>query len=224
MNVLTIPDLHLPATHPHALEFCVDTYNKYKCDKVVLIGDIGDSHGISFHPKNPRCPSSQDEYEQTLIEIQQWYDTFTDADAIIGNHDERYFRLAESVNIPSTYLKAYSEVWNTPNWNWCFETEIDDVYYFHGTNLSGKTPALNKANSMGMSVVMGHAHSVAGVHWGAGPKRRWFGLDVGCLINREAYQFRYGRHLPKKPILGCGVVLDGDGYFIPMPLEKYKEK
>ena len=75
---------------------------------------------------------------------------------------------------------------------------------------------------MGMSVVMGHLHSVAGVHYGAGPKRRWFGLDVGCLIDREAYQFAYGKHLPKKPILGCGVVLDGEGYFEPMKVEKYR--
>ena len=73
-----------------------------------------------------------------------------------------------------------------------------------------------------MSVVMGHVHSVAGVKFGAGPLERWFGMDVGCLIDRKAWQFAYGKHMPKKPILGCGVVIDGTPYYEPMPLEEYK--
>jgi len=69
---------------------------------------------------------------------------------------------------------------------------------------------------------MGHVHSVAGVHWGAGPKERWFGMDCGCLVDNKAWQFAYGRHMPRKPILSCGVVLDGIPYHEIFPTEKYR--
>ncbi len=217
---LIIPDLHLPVAHPRALDFCVDTYNKYKCDSVLYIGDLIDHHAISKHDKNPSCPSAKDEYTQVKIDIQQWYDTFGKADVMLGNHDCRPERLAEEAGIPELYLKPYSEVWDTSEWNWVFDIIHDGVYYFHGSG-GGKTPALNKTDSMHMSVVMGHVHTVAGIHWGAGPEARWFGMDVGCLIDREAFQFAYGKHAKKKPILGCGVVLDGFPHWEVMPLERY---
>lgn len=219
-NVLVVPDLHLPVAHRHALDFCVDVYNKYDCDKVVFIGDIIDHHAISFHDKNPSCPSAADEYAQVKVDLHQWRDTFPEAVVTIGNHDRRPSRLSAKVGVPEMYLKPYGEVWDTPGWEWVFDTIIDDVYYFHGVG-GGKTPALNKTDSMHMSVVMGHVHSVAGFHYGSGPKARWFGLDVGCLIDRHAWQFAYGSHLPKKPMLGCGVVSDGEPHWVAMPMEKY---
>ena len=68
------------------------------------------------------------------------------------------------------------------------------------TTYDADDPALNKTDTMHLSVVMGHVHSVAGIHWGAGPEQRWFGMDVGCLIDRRAWQFAYGKHMKKKPI------------------------
>ncbi len=219
---LIIPDLHLPVCHPKALDFCVDIYNKHNCNKVTFIGDIVDHHAISFHSKNPNCPSAADEYAQVCIDLQQWYDTFPEAIVIEGNHDCRPARLAQEACIPELYLKPYNEVWNTPGWEWVFDAIIDHVYYFHGVGSSGKTPALNKTATMHLPVVMGHVHSVAGVHWGCGPEARWFGMDTGCLIDRKAWQFYYGKHMAKKPMLGCGVVIDGIPYWEVMPLEKYK--
>ena len=100
MRVLVVPDLHLYCEHKNALQFCVDTWNKYDCDTAVFIGDVVDHHSISFHQKNPNCPSAKDEYELTLESLQQWYDTFPEATVCIGNHDNRCFRLAETVNMP----------------------------------------------------------------------------------------------------------------------------
>ena len=36
-----------------------------------------------------------------------------------------------------------------------------------------------------------------------------FGLAVGCGIDVGRLQFAYGRRIVAKPILGCGVVLNG---------------
>jgi len=223
MRVLVIPDLHLPVCHRNALKFCCDMYNKHECDTVVFIGDIIDHHAISRHDKNPMCPSAKDEYIAVSEQMRQWYDTFPEATITLGNHDNRPAEIAaEKAGVPDLYFKEFNDVWETPGWKWQFSVEIDGVYYFHGVGSSGKTPALNKSNTMHMPVVMGHVHSVAGVHWGAGPKARWFGMDVGCLIDIDAWQFAYGRHMPKKPILGCGVVLDGIPYHEIMPIENYK--
>ena len=46
-------------------------------------------------------------------------------------------------------------------------------------------------------------------------------MDSGCLIDVDAWQFAYGKHMNKKPILSCGVVLDGIPYHEIMPIEKY---
>jgi hypothetical protein len=43
---------------------------------------------------------------------------------------------------------------------------------------------------------------------------------VGCLIDRSAYVFRYGENNKFKPTLGCGVVIKGVPYFVPMILGK----
>ena len=221
-RVLVIPDLHLPVAHSEALRFCVDIYNQWSCDRVVFIGDVVDHHAISFHSKNPNCPSAAHEYDMVREQLYQWRDTFPVAAVTIGNHDNRPQRVAEDAGMPDVYMRNLKELWETPLWRWDYSIEIDDVYYFHGIG-GGKTPALNKANTMGMSVVMGHCHSVFGTHWGAGPKKRWFGCDCGCLIDNEAWQFAYGKHMSKKPILGCAVVIDGTPYLEPMPCGKGEE-
>ncbi len=217
-RVIIISDLHLPVAHPGALDFCVDMYNKYQCDTVVQIGDVIDHHAVSRHDKHPDCPSAKDEYVIVAEQLAQWYDTFPEAIVTIGNHDNRPVELAcEKAGVPEMYFKELGDIWNTPNWEWVYDIVIDDVYYFHGIGSAGKTPALNKSNTIHMPVVMGHRHSVAGHHWGAGPRERWFGLDVGCLIDVDAFQFAYGKHSNKKPLIGCGFVIDGMPKFEMMP-------
>jgi UDP-N-acetylmuramyl pentapeptide synthase len=48
-RVLVIGDLHEPFCLDGYLNHCTNTYKKYKCDTVVFIGDIIDSHFSSFH-------------------------------------------------------------------------------------------------------------------------------------------------------------------------------
>jgi predicted phosphodiesterase len=219
-KVLVIGDLHCPAEHPKYLDFCEELYYEWECDEVAFIGDIIDWHSISYHAKDPRLPGPKDEYELTLECIDRWYDAFPEAKVCIGNHDRRIHRLAESAGIPDVMIKSYSEIWDTPNWDWVYDVVIDNVYYMHGEGRRGLNPAFNAARSRGMSVVMGHCHSVAGVKWFAGPNERFFGLDVGCGIDVGKLQFAYGKHLDNKPILAAGVVIDGIPYSEIMPISK----
>jgi hypothetical protein len=197
---------------------------KHKCNKVVFIGDIVDHHAISFHVKNPNCPSAVDEAEQAQLGIDKWKRVYPTAEVMIGNHDERVIRVAEYNGIPARYLRNFAEVWHTPNWQWKPDTIIDGVFYFHGTGCGGLYPAFNRAKKLCMSCVMGHVHSASSINWLCSPTARIFGMDTGCGIDHDAWQFAYGRHLPAKPILSCGVILDGTPYLEIMPLgpgEKY---
>ena len=221
MNVLAIGDPHEPVAREGYLDFCKDMQRSWRCDTTVIMGDIVDHDAITFHAGTPDGPGASDEHRLTLNAIKPWVKAFPNAKVCVGNHDRRVLRLAESVNIPSVYLRDYADVWETPNWEWAYDFTLDDVYYFHGEGHGGLHPAYNVARQMSMSVVMGHCHSSAGVKWMANPNQRWFGMDVGCGIDDKKYAFAYGRHLKKRSILGCGVVIDGTPYWEPMPLELY---
>ena len=171
-RVLAIGDIHAPVTRPGYLRFCKNTYKKYKCNTVVLIGDVVDWHGISFHAAHPECPGPTDEFALAYKEIKKWVRAFPKAKVCIGNHDERIIRLAESVNIPKKFLRNYSEIWDTPGWDWDYDHTIDDVYYFHGVGHGGKYPASNVVTKMLRSVVMGHIHTASGIKWFANDKTR----------------------------------------------------
>lgn len=219
-RVLCIGDPHEPVCHPGYRTFCRDLRSKFKTDTTVILGDIVDHHAISFHAANPMCPGPNDEYLLTKQCIQSWHKEFKNAIVTLGNHDVRVVRLAESVNIPPQYLRNHSEIWATKTWRWVEDIIIDDVYYFHGTGRSGIHPAYNAMKDMLMSVVMGHCHAASGVKWRANPSRRTFGMDVGCGIDVDAYQFAYGKHMPSRPILSAAVVLDGVPQHFIMPCGK----
>jgi len=223
-RVLVIGDIHAPVAHSGYLAFCQDLHEEWDCNRVVLIGDVVDHHAISFHARNPNCPGPNDEYTLTRECIQYWNRAFPRADVLIGNHDERVLRLAESVNIPAVYIRDFADIWGTTHWKWRYEHIIDGVYYFHGTGQGGIHPAWNVAGKMLMPVVMGHCHSRAGVKWRANPLQRIFSVDVGCGIDVDAYQFAYGKHIKERPILSAAVILDGVPYHEIMPCggkEKY---
>lgn len=222
-RVLVIGDVHEPVSRKGYLEFCKSIHDRYKCNQVVFIGDIVDWTGISFHAAHPDCPGPSDEYELAYSKIQEWYKVFPKATVTVGNHDSRVIRLAESVNIPSKFIRNYTDIWGTPKWEWVDHTIIDDVFYSHGTGYGGLHPAYNASRHLGMSCVLGHVHSVAGVKWNVSPTKRWFGLDSGCGIDQKAYAFAYGKSMKRRPVISCGVVLGGDDAHVHlMPLEKYK--
>lgn len=213
-------DAHEPVCHPGYRAFCRDLAERFDTDKTIIIGDIVDHHAISFHAANPMCPAPNDEYLLTKQTIRPWCRTFPDAVVTLGNHDIRVIRLAESVNIPAQYLRDHAEVWKTPGWKWVEDVVIDDVYYFHGIGRGGMHPAYNAMKDNLMSVVMGHCHSAAGIKWRANPTRRTFGMDIGCGIDVDAYQFAYGKHVPSRPILAAGVVIDGIPQHFIMPCSR----
>ena len=227
-KVLVISDTHIPFVRPNYLQFCKDLYREYKCNMVVHIGDVIDSHSISFHPHHPELPNSLDEYKQAFEMLKEWKSAFPKVLVTIGNHDSRIIRLANSVNIPSQMLKTYQELWDAPKWNWEWEFVIDGVRYVHGHNSGGGLwPAYNSMRKTAFSTVMGHYHSAAGIKWLVNVNSRLFGMDVGAGCNDKSLTFAYNQFNVLRSVISAAVVLNGHPYLELMPMganEKYWDK
>jgi hypothetical protein len=199
--------------------FCQDIFAAWQVDRIVFAGDIVDLHALSFWDHDPNGMSAEGEAVASTPIVKKWHRTFEGADVCIGNHDERHYRVARKAGMPDRYMKSYAEVWDTPTWNWRFSHIIDGVLFEHGTGTSGKDAAINLAIQKRCSTVIGHVHSYAGVKWHANPHNAIFGLNVGCGIDCKAYAFAYGKAFPVRPVLGCGIVIDGyEAHFEPMAI------
>jgi len=213
VRVLIIGDLHEPFCLDEYLDHCINTYNNYNCNRVVFIGDVIDNHYSSFHESDPDGYGAGEELERAIDRLQRWYKAFPKADVTIGNHDRLIRRKAFSGGIPKAWIKEYSEVLNTPNWNFTDRVVIDKVQYIHGE--SGK--AIKKTKDDMMSTVQGHRHTELCIEYAVGVNFKLFGLSVGCGINHESYAMAYGKNF-KKPAIGCGVVFGGK-IGLPVPME-----
>lgn len=200
------------------VQFLQRVADKYQPDRIVHIGDLVDNHAISYHERLPGLSSAKDEFQKARRQIRTLVDAFPKADWLIGNHDALTERQATSVGLPKEVLRDYNDLWEVP---WKVherfsELVIDKVVYMHGEGPGGMYAHGNRAKARFRSVVMGHFHSNAGTIWHATPDSRVFGLAVGCGVDNTKMQFLYGKVLPRKPILGCGVVVDGKrGIFEP---------
>lgn len=216
-RTLVIPDLHLPADRVGFLQFSKDIYDQWDCDKVIFLGDVVDWHAISMWTRHPELPGPKDEYELACTQVKRWSDAFPTAKVCVGNHDERPARLARTVNIPEFMLRPYSDLWPAKGWTWGRRFHEDGVTFMHGTGCSGIHPAWNLMNNkMHMSVVIGHCHTRAGIKWSSNVRERKFGLDCGCGIDEEKFNFAYAHNDPIRPFLSVAVVIDGVPYLEPM--------
>jgi predicted phosphodiesterase len=199
-KVLVIGDIHEPFCLDGYLEHCKKQYKLFKCNKVIFIGDIIDSHYSSFHNTDPDGLSAKDELKYSIKKLNKWYEEFPDATIIIGNHDRIVHRKAFANGISSRWIKDYKDVLQVSNWNFKTETIIDEVLYVHG---EGAT-AFMKAKNQFRSVVAGHTHTKCYIEY----INNVFGMQVGCGVDAKAYAMAYAKNYAP-PQIACGVVIDG---------------
>ena len=215
-TVLVIGDTHCPGMRSGYIRFLQRLADEYCPDRVVHIGDLVDWHAISYHEKLPSQDGAGEEFKKARRQVASLVKAFPRADWMIGNHDALTHRQAESAGLPKEILKGYQEIWEVP---WRVhqrfaKLEIDGVLYSHGdSGAGGKCAHLNQAVENFQSTVIGHHHSLAGVSYHANKRHRVFGMAVGCGVEHRSERFSYAARLPKKPILGCGFVVDGKRAF-----------
>ena len=213
-----IPDTHIPFHHPKAIEFIKDTFNTFGVTEIVHVGDLLDQYAFSRFGKSPNGVTPGDELKMAKEALNPWKEAFPEMKICIGNHDNRIEKIAKNAGLPLELL--IDNYFDFPDgWQIAKEFIIDDVYYSHGTNVSGKNAALNLAESMCMSSVMGHIHTNGGVMYKKTPNSFIFGMCVGCLTDDESVAFEYSKDMRKKPVYGCGIVVSStEAYFIPMQI------
>jgi predicted phosphodiesterase len=215
-TTLVIPDTHAPFMHPDAIPFLDETAQRANPDAVVHIGDVADFHFSSFYSK-----SSQNSGDQELDKASEQLDglaaLFPDVEVCWGNHDERLIRKLESSGLPKRVLRSMNSILGLPDkgWRWGESCQIEGVTYEHGQQYSGRDAHIKATvNNLG-STVIGHVHAHAGVHYVANRRSMVWGMNVGCLIDPRAYAFEYAKR-GCRPVLGCGLVIDGTPMFVPM--------
>jgi len=218
-NVLVIADTQAPFIHKDYLAFLKAVQKKYKTDVTIHVGDLVDHHALGDWDHDPDGYSAGDELKAAIEQLKPYYRAFPDMLVCKGNHDERVFRRAMKYGIPRAYLREYREFLQAPKgWRWVGRVELDSVVYKHGVGYSGVNGAMNAAKDELKSCVIGHLHADAGVLFWANAQVLLFGMNVGSGIDKDAYAFEYGKHMRKKPILSCGVVIDGNPVLVVMRL------
>lgn len=224
-RVLAVSDLQEPFAHKDAFEFIAAVREHYGTTTTVFIGDEVDFHGVSPRfPIDPDGLSPGNELDAAIRALRKWYDLFADEPLVrvcTSNHTGRIFKKAFQAGIPRNFLRKVGEFLEAPDsWQWRDHWEIDGVRYEHGDAQGGMYAARSLALSNRVSTVIGHHHSHGGVNYLANDTDVLFGLNTGCLIDRHAYVFEYGKQAKFKPTLGCGLVLEGVPQFVPMMVDK----
>lgn len=222
-KVLVISDLQAPFQHVDTLPFLAHIKKTYgPFDDVVNIGDEADMHALSDYTNNPDGYSAGHELKEALKFLHRLYKLFPEVKVVTSNHTVRPLKRAFKAGIPRAFLKDYHEFLEAPpGWQWSDSWIIDNILYEHGEGIPGGTTGAKRCiERNGRSTVHGHLHAGAGINYFATKEQLHFVMNVGCLIDRNAYAFEYGKHSINKPIVGTGIVVNGLPQFIPMLLNK----
>lgn len=222
---LVISDTQIPFQNLRALSFCAYLRKHYGIpdENILHVGDEVDNLHGGMYPKDPDGHLSATAEITAAKEIlKEWAATFPKMKIAISNHGIRWFKKASAAEIPSQMIRDYRQVLGMPD-SWVFKERwiIDTKNPFmmiHGMGYSGQFSQRTAALDMGMSVVHGHL-THAGISHIATAGRRTWGMCVGCLIDPEAYAFKYGRDSRFKPCLGAGIIANQGGLPIWIPLE-----
>lgn len=221
-RVLCIPDLHIPAQHPEALEFLDVVDTEFQPDRVVNLGDVHDLARFNYHEQETEMYGALEEVEDARVHTRTLYEMFPQMDIVWGNHDLLFYRKAKTAGLPMDLIKGPNEFWGVgKGWKWHFDLTLtlsnsEDVYFHH----SKGADILRVSQAMGMSVVSGHLHEKMGVQFWANPKGLYFAAQGGCLVDHDALAMSYARNNLKRPLLGCIVIEDGMPRVVPMTLAR----
>lgn len=223
-RILIIPDQHAPYHHPDTLQFLAAVAAKYRPTRVINLGDETDGHALSFHDSDPNLDSAGPELAKARKFIQDLARMFPVQDICHSNHGSLVYRRAFKSGIPVEYIKPYRDVL-FPNgggegWEWKDQIRLtlpngEDVIFQHQS--SGDILA-NAAHERA-SIVQGHEHAKFEINYRASTSALYFSMVSGCLIDHRAMAFAYGKLMPKKPIIGCSVIIDSRPQLIPMVLD-----
>lgn len=216
-SYLVIPDTHFPWEAEGCLQWLSNIKKIFKIpdDNIYHTGDLLDMYAFSMHPKGPDLPLTPNlEIEHCQKKILLWSKVFPKLKICMANHESRYWRKASLADIPSQVLRSLKEVFKYPTeWeirdHWIVNGSKQKFMIQHGEGFSGKTGHMDAAMVNGMSTVIGHLHSFAGVNHIKTKGQSIWSCNAGALISADEYCFHYSKHSKFKVTNGALVVMDG---------------
>ena len=221
-RILVISDQHFPYQHPDMIKFIKAVSKKYKPDKTVNIGDEFDYHGLSYHEKNSDLPGANQELDKAKKAISPLFKIFPKMDILISNHGSLVYRKANTIGLPSQVLKSYREILGAPpGWTWHNDLILKasngkKIYFCHNRSSN----VLKNSQELGMSFVSGHHHGLFEIRYWGNKLDLYFSMSVGCLIDDKSLAFAYNKMSVKRPVIGCGIIIDGHPKLLPMVLDR----
>ena len=221
--ILVVPDQHAPYHHPDALDFLVAVAAKYRPTRVINLGDEVDNHALSFHDSDPNLDSAGTELVRAQRFVHQLASIFPYQEVCHSNHGSLVYRRALKSGIPVEYIKSYRDILfpegGGDGWSWhdVIRTTLPNgqvVQFQH--QVVGDFMA--NASHERCSLVLGHEHGRFEIDHRASKAALYWGMYSGCLIDSKSLAFAYGKLFPKKPIIGCSVIIDSQPILIPMLL------
>lgn len=222
--ILVIPDLHAPYQHPDALDFLIEVAAKYKPTRVINLGDETDGHALSFHDSDPNLDSAGVELHKARKFLHKLEKVFPVMQFCHSNHGSLIFRRAHKSGIPVEYIKSYREILfpdgGGKGWTWhdCIRDTLPNGQAIQFQHQSVCDYMQNAAHER-CNIVLGHEHAKFQIEHKASKAALYWGLYSGCLIDSASLAFAYGKLFPKKPIIGCSIIIDSQPILIPMLLD-----
>lgn len=226
---MIISDTQEPFSAERSIAFCKYVQKEFKIpnSNCFHVGDETDQfHGGLYDKDGEYEHTPRGEIQAAKQKMLEWYSAFPEMKVCISNHGNRWLRKAAAVQMPSELLRTYRELYDAPQgWQWKEEWKNTNTKFpwrmIHGMGYSGKDGARNAALDAGMSTVIGHLHSYAGIHYikTLGRKDLIWGFNVGSLIDVEAYCFKYSKYSRSQPCLGVGVIFQDGKMPVWIPYE-----
>ena len=219
--VYCLSDPHFPYHHIDSFDFHRAVKKKYRPDRIICLGDELDNHKGSYHEHIPDLPSWEDELQKGIDCIRELESIFPKMDVMESNHGSLWFRKASTAGLPRRLLKSYEDVMGTKDWKWHFDLTIKlsngQPCYFHH---SKSADILKASQALGMCAVFGHHHNKFDIrYWGSSLGLFW-GMQLSCMADKDSLAQSYGRNNLMRPIVGNGIIINGQPKLLPMVLNK----
>lgn len=220
-TILTISDMHLPYEHKDAIRFLRALAEVYQPDLVVSLGDMVDWHSISFHSKNPNLLAPGDELDAIRAKIEIVEELFPEMIIVGSNHGDLPLRKMKDAGLPVQFLRDYNDIYGVGK-KWQFVDDLtlkhedEIIYVAHGISKDAQKVAAQR----GVHHICGHFHTEFRVDYVSNPRNLLWGVNGGCLIDREALAYEYGKLTLDRPIIGTPVIYEGYPILEPMLLKE----
>lgn len=221
-NTIFISDMHMPYHHKDSFRFLEAIKDAYDIEDAKCVGDLVDNHFSSFHSIEYGTLSARDEHIQAKRGIQKLHSIFPVMKIALGNHCIMTERKAKQANIPLDHIKSYNDMYEIDGWDWVYKDyfkvdKYNNCLMVHSMSIN----TLGNAKTHSHHSVQGHHHGTFAIEYFADTEVLRWSMTVGCLIDTASTAFNYSKGFTnKKPIVGCGAVIEDRPILIPMQLTK----